>query len=69
MYFKIFWLFLILIAYSRGDHVYFQGIELLCDVNYTQDSSVILACTTDSSKALRFRLYNQFSTVSNSSAI
>jgi hypothetical protein len=68
MYFEMFWLFFILITYSRGNHVYFQGIELLSDANYSQGFSVIPACSTDCSKAPRLRLYNPFSIAPNSSA-
>ncbi|CAF1367809.1 unnamed protein product [Adineta steineri] len=63
-------LFFILFTYSTASQVYFQGIELLSDVNYTQGFSVIPACISSPScvKAPRVRLYNPFSTAPNKSA-
>ncbi|CAF4390019.1 unnamed protein product, partial [Adineta steineri] len=63
-------LFFILFTYSTANQVYFQGTELLSDVNYTQGFSVIPACISSPScvKAPRVRLYNPFSTAPNKSA-
>lgn len=69
MSFEIFCLFFILISYSKGDHDYFQGVELLSDVNYSQGFSVIPACRPDCPEGPRIRFYNPFSTTPNRSAI
>ncbi|UJR18216.1 hypothetical protein I4U23_005117 [Adineta vaga] len=57
---------------ARSYSSYFQGIELLSDVNYTQGFSVIPACFIDPDACARgpqFRLYNPFSTTTNKSAL
>jgi len=67
----MFLLFFILFTYSTANQLYFQGIELLSDVNYTQGFSVIPACPSDPTecaKAPRYRLYNPFSIAPNTSA-
>jgi hypothetical protein len=67
----MFLLFFILFTYSAGNHLYFQGTELLSDVNYTQGFNVIPACNSTPSecaKAPRYRLYNPFSIAPNSTA-
>jgi hypothetical protein len=68
---KMFLVFLSLLTYSTANQVYFQGTELLSDVNYTQGFAVIPACLTspaECAKAPRYRLYNPFSTVPNITA-
>ncbi|CAF1393077.1 unnamed protein product [Adineta ricciae] len=67
----MFLLLLALIQSSLGSHSYFQGLELLSDVNYTQGFSVIPACFVNPdacAKGPQFRLYNPFSTAPNASA-
>ena len=62
----MFLLFFILFTYSQGNTEYFQGIELLSDVNYTQGFSVIPACSSHPEECTtgpHFRLYNPFSIV------
>lgn len=57
-------LFLILFVNFSKICSYFQGVELLSDVNYTQGFSVIPACFVDPDACTRgpqFRLYNPFS--------
>ena len=64
-------LLLLLFTYSTASPRYFQGIELLSDVNYTQGFEVIPACPSDPticSKAPRYHLHNPFSPVANQSA-
>ncbi|CAF1218428.1 unnamed protein product [Adineta steineri] len=68
----MFLLLLILITCPLGSHSYFQGVELLSDVNYTQGFSVIPACFINPdacAKGPQFRLYNPFSTAPNISAL
>jgi hypothetical protein len=65
------YIILIFFSFARADQSYFQGIELLSDVNYTQGFDVIPACPTDPTAcatAPRYRLYNPFSTAPNTSA-
>ena len=60
-----------LVASSATEQMYFQGIELLSDVNYTQGFDVIPTCPSDPTgcpTAPRYRLYNPFSTVPNTTA-
>ncbi|CAF1017313.1 unnamed protein product [Rotaria sp. Silwood1] len=67
----MFLLILTLITYTTASQVYFQGIELFSDVNYSQYFSVIPACSsspTECVKAPRYRIYNPFSTTLNKSA-
>ena len=67
----MFFIFFALCATSTADQPYFQGVELLADVNYTQGFDVIPACPFDPAtcaKAPRYRLYNPFSTAPNKSA-
>ncbi|CAF0749299.1 unnamed protein product [Rotaria sp. Silwood1] len=67
----MFLLILTLITYTTASQVYFQGIELLSDVNYSQYFSGIPACSsspTECVKAPRYRIYNPFSTTLNKSA-
>ncbi|CAF0915181.1 unnamed protein product [Adineta ricciae] len=63
-------IFLILFISSEARQVYFQGTELLSDVNYTQGFSIIPACppTPQCNTAPRSRIYNPFSTVPNATA-
>ena len=68
---KMFFIYFFLFATSTADQPYFQGVELLSDVNYTQGFEVIPACPFDPAtcaKGPRYRLYNPFSTSPNKSA-
>lgn len=61
----------IILACSLGTDAYFQGVELLSDVNYTQGFTVIPACFSNPDACVRgpqFRLYNPFLTATNTSA-
>lgn len=67
----MFFLFFLFFSYSTANQFYFQGIELLSDVNYTQGFDVIPACPSDPTacaKAPRYRLYNPFSIKPNTTA-
>lgn len=62
---------LTIVVTSAAEQRYFQGIELLSDANYTQGFDVIPACPDDPTgcaMAPRYRLYNPFSTVPNTTA-
>ena len=64
-------LLLFLVASSTASSRYFQGTELLSDVNYTQGFEVIPACPSDPTicaKAPRYHLQNPFSPVKNQTA-
>lgn len=67
----MFFILFVLWASAAAHQSYFQGLELLSDINYSQGFEVIPSCPNEPGQCAQgpyYRLYNPFSTAPNKSA-